>query len=104
MNEREIFLIKFYDCKKPNRYNLTDGGEGTSGHIVSPEVRAILSSKHKGEKLSNSTKVFVFHCRKDTVRRLQFLKLVVISGVKIKSCSTGKKSYRRDKIKNFFVV
>ena len=49
LNEREIFWIKFYNCKKPNGYNLTDGGEGTSGHIVTEETRKKISESHKGK-------------------------------------------------------
>ena len=28
LNEREIFWIREINCKSPNGYNLTDGGEG----------------------------------------------------------------------------
>jgi group I intron endonuclease len=31
MNDREKFYIKYYNCKSPNGYNLTDGGEGVVG-------------------------------------------------------------------------
>ena len=31
LDEREIFWIAHFDCKSPNGYNLTDGGEGGSG-------------------------------------------------------------------------
>ena len=31
LNRREIFWIKFFNCKAPNGYNLTDGGEGFKG-------------------------------------------------------------------------
>lgn len=29
LNEREVFFIDFFDCKAPNGYNLTDGGESS---------------------------------------------------------------------------
>jgi len=32
LNFLEKFYIGLYQCKSPNGYNLTDGGEGTSGH------------------------------------------------------------------------
>ena len=49
LNEREIFWIKFFNCKVPNGYNLTDGGEGCTGHIVTAETRKKLSESHKGK-------------------------------------------------------
>ena len=32
LNEREKYWIKYYNCQVPNGYNLTEGGEGTSGY------------------------------------------------------------------------
>jgi group I intron endonuclease len=51
LNEKEVYWIKFYNCKSPNGYNLTDGGEGTSGHIhiVSQETRKKISKANTGE-------------------------------------------------------
>ncbi len=51
LNEREIYWIAFYNCKKPNGYNLMEGGEGTVGRIVSEETRKKLSISHKGKNL-----------------------------------------------------
>lgn len=31
LNEREQYWIKYLNCKVPNGYNITDGGEGTKG-------------------------------------------------------------------------
>jgi group I intron endonuclease len=31
LNEKECYWIKKYNCKNPNGYNMTDGGEGTDG-------------------------------------------------------------------------
>ena len=31
LNEREIFWIAYFNCKHPNGYNHTDGGEGLIG-------------------------------------------------------------------------
>ena len=50
LNEREIFWIKFFDCKFPNGYNLTDGGEGSNGYKATPELSAKLSKMRKGRK------------------------------------------------------
>jgi len=38
-NELEIYLIKTLNCKAPNGYNCTDGGEGGSRHNISSEGR-----------------------------------------------------------------
>lgn len=68
LNEREIFWIAELNCKAPNGYNLTDGGEGTSGLEFTPEhcakisaakknpsaeTRAKMSAVHKGKPLSD---------------------------------------------------
>ena len=50
LNEREIFWIKFFDCKFPNGYNLTDGGEGSNGYKATLELSAKLSKMRKGRK------------------------------------------------------
>ena len=49
LNEREIFWIKFFNCKAPNGYNLTDGGDGGSGHIVTEETRLKISKTKTGK-------------------------------------------------------
>ena len=46
LNEREIFWIKHFNTKIPNGYNLTDGGEGTSGRICSEESRKLRSKNN----------------------------------------------------------
>lgn len=48
LNEKEVFYIKQMNSKFPNGYNLTDGGEGVSGHKFSDESRKKLSESHKG--------------------------------------------------------
>ena len=48
LNECEIFWIAHFDCKAPNGYNLTGGGEGSGS--PSPETRAKLSAATRGEK------------------------------------------------------
>ncbi len=47
LNEREIFWIAHFNCKHPNGYNFTDGGEGTGGWKASPETRANMSVAQK---------------------------------------------------------
>ena len=46
----ECHFIRSRDTKAPNGYNMTDGGEGTSGIKRSPEYRAKLSAAMTGEK------------------------------------------------------
>lgn len=46
-NELEIYLIKTLNCKAPNGYNCTDGGDGGLGVVVSEETRKKLSEAQK---------------------------------------------------------
>lgn len=50
LNEREKFWIKEFNCKFPNGYNLTDGGEGTSGCVMSEASRLKIAKINKGRK------------------------------------------------------
>jgi group I intron endonuclease len=43
-NLEKIWII-LLQTKAPNGYNLADGGYAAAGHVVSPEVRALLSVK-----------------------------------------------------------
>lgn len=54
LKECEIFWIKKLNCKAPNGYNLTDGGDG----IINPseEVRKKISESEKGKKVSIATR------------------------------------------------
>lgn len=48
LNERECYWIVKLNCKRPHGYNLTDGGEGTSGHSCTPErcLKMSVDKKH----------------------------------------------------------
>lgn len=48
----EQMAIVEYGSKFPNGYNLTDGGEGTTGVVRSAETRAKISKAKKGRKLT----------------------------------------------------
>ena len=51
--EKEIYLINYYgrrDLGKGTLVNMTDGGEGTKGVIMSAETRAKISAAQKGNK------------------------------------------------------
>jgi len=47
LDEKEKYWIKFYNCKAPNGYNLTDGGDG----VINPseESRKKMSEARKGK-------------------------------------------------------
>ena len=47
LNEREIYWIKFFDCKVPTGYNLTDGGDGTLNPIKSVRKKFSESAKKR---------------------------------------------------------
>jgi group I intron endonuclease len=53
LNVLEIYYIDEYKsfCKE-NGYNLTYGGEGTSGHTLSEETKIRIGSFHKGKEIS----------------------------------------------------
>ena len=48
----EKWKIRQLKTKKPYGYNLTDGGDGTSGYEYTEEHRQNLSESHKGKTLS----------------------------------------------------
>ena len=53
----EKYWIKFYNSNNNKfGYNLTEGGEGTSGHKLSPEHKAALLKASKGRIVSEITK------------------------------------------------
>ena len=61
----ERHFIKLYNCKYPNGYNMTIGGKGSSGHILTEEQRKKNSNALKNRppisietrlKLSNASK------------------------------------------------
>ena len=57
LNEKERYWIKFHDCKAPNGYNLTDGGDGFSpGTNLSQETKNKIRNSHLGKPRSEETK------------------------------------------------
>jgi group I intron endonuclease len=52
----EKYLIKALNTKRPNGYNLTDGGDGNSGFKHSPESIQKMSDVKKGKKFSEEHK------------------------------------------------
>jgi len=53
---REILWIRELNTKAPSGFNLTDGGEGSSGHAPTPEARARMAASRVGRKHSEETK------------------------------------------------
>jgi len=51
LNKLEIRMIDFYNTKS-NGYNLTNGGDGNSGMIVSEKTKKIWRERRKGENNS----------------------------------------------------
>lgn len=49
LNDKEMEYIAFYDCKHPNGYNLTDGGEGTIGLSEEALEKRRISNTGKNE-------------------------------------------------------
>jgi group I intron endonuclease len=57
LNELERGLIALLESWKPDKgYNITLGGEGTSGRTLSPETRAEISARQTGRILSPETR------------------------------------------------
>ena len=65
LSKLEILHIRFFNCKTPNGYNLTNGGEGTTGvapwnkgktGIYSDEMRQKMSENRKGTRHSQEAR------------------------------------------------
>lgn len=48
LDDKERYWISFYNCKAPNGYNLTDGGEGREGYRLSQATKDKISASHIG--------------------------------------------------------
>ena len=62
LNDKEIEYISFYNCKVPNGYNLTDGGEGILNpsdelrqRMSESRIGIIFSEEHKKNLSSSAT-------------------------------------------------
>lgn len=49
LDKQEKYFITALNCKTPNGYNRTDGGEGTVGYSPTPEHRAKLAAVNLGK-------------------------------------------------------
>lgn len=54
--EKEKYWIKFYNCKDPNGYNLTEGGDGKLGCKHTEETKKKISDGGIGLKRSQETR------------------------------------------------
>lgn len=65
MNEKEKFYIKKYKTKRPNGYNLTDGGEGNLGWIPSDETKNKISNSIKNwwRNITNEERQYISKVR-----------------------------------------
>lgn len=52
----EVYWIEYFQSNTKYGYNLTDGGEGVSGRIVSEATRQIMREKATGRKHTDETK------------------------------------------------
>ena len=51
--QKEIKYIKLFNTKSPNGYNLTEGGDGSLGIVISGKTRKKMSESHKGKNHPN---------------------------------------------------
>lgn len=56
LNEWEMYYIKLYNSKSPNGYNLTDGGDGGLGMVITDDWRRKQSECRKGIPWSENRK------------------------------------------------
>jgi len=56
LKEAEKKAIKVFNTKAPDGYNLTDGGEGVTGNVMSDESKAILSAFNTGKVMTQRAK------------------------------------------------
>ena len=84
LNEKERYWISFYDCKHPDGYNFTNGGEGHSGFVQSLETR----QKRVKTRRDNSE---LFHSKESNIKRSASLKNHPVSNeTRRKISETGK--------------
>lgn len=78
-HKRLDFLERFYIRKFDtycNGYNLTEGGSGTSGFVVSEETRKLLSRKRKGRVVSEETRRKISEAQKGIPKNPKSIELM----------------------------
>ena len=98
----ETFFVKKLGTKVPNGYNLTDGGEGVPGRIVSPELRKKISESNRGKKKSETHKRNMSEAAKKRIRTPEE-KEAILKGLnrldvrkKISESQIGKKKHTEE--------
>lgn len=92
-NKWEMYYIKLLNTKAPNGYNLTDGGEGSIGAIVSEETRIKLSEAMKGE----NNPFYGKHHSEETIEKLRNRIITDEWRKKISESAKGRKSPNKGK-------
>lgn len=97
IKQLEVTLIAQLNTKAPNGYNLTDGGEGSTGWVPSNETRENMSKAHSGsknamfgKKHSKETRAKISAKAKER-KKASRLRPVLIDGVKYPSIKDAAK-------------
>lgn len=70
--DHECLLIAKYRREGAPLCNQTDGGDGTSGHAKSPEVRAKIRARHVGKQIPEDVRAKIGAANKGKVRSPEF--------------------------------
>lgn len=97
LNKWEMYYIKELNTKVPYGYNMTDGGDGTSGFSLSEEHKRKLSESHKGKKLSQETKNKMSISKKGNNNSFYGKHHTKESKQKISEANKGKESWMKGK-------
>ncbi len=66
--ERESVWIHALETKTPNGFNMTDGGEGSAGIVMSAETRAKMGASQRLKTVSTETKAKISAANKGKTR------------------------------------
>ena len=87
LNEKEKYWIEALNCKVPNGYNISNGGDGVVGRKHTEEEKVQMRERMKGNKYSLG-----FKCREETKEKLR-----IKSTGKIHSIETRNKISEKNK-------
>lgn len=92
-NKWEMYYIKELNTKYPFGYNLTDGGEGSIGCVVSDETRRKLSELTKGE----NNPFYGKHHSEETIEKLKNRVISDETRRKLSEAAKGRQSPNKGK-------
>jgi group I intron endonuclease len=69
--EREVFWIQHYQSFGPAGYNLTAGGDGSSGFKHSEETKSQMSKNRKGTRLGTKNSFYGKHHSQETINNIK---------------------------------